>query len=128
MDYLLTKSFAAGWDLTTRETLAGWDLTTGEAEPKTGLAEACNIAMGISSSWVLDLYQRADTSGKRGFTYCSKKKEFWKVLKKKEGSLGGFEKKLRNKGLGMIRLLHSDWAKIPSSKLLWQPVHSNNYQ
>ena len=43
--------------------------------------------MGIFSSWVLDLYQQAlkfDTSGKRGFTYCSKKKEVWKVLKKKK--------------------------------------------
>ena len=92
MNYLLTKSFAAGWDLTTWETLAGWDLTTGETEPKTGPAEACNIAMGISSSWVLDLYQRAlefDTSGKRGFTYCSKKREVWKVLKKR-GKFGRF--------------------------------------
>ena len=36
---------------------------------------------------MLDLYQQAlkfDTSGKRGFTYCSKKKEVWKVLKKKK--------------------------------------------
>ena len=74
---------------------------------------------------MLDLYQRAlkfDTSGKRGFTYCSKKKEVWKVLKKKKEVLR-LEKKLGNKrnkglsGLGMIRLLNSDWAKIPSSKL-----------
>ena len=52
--------------------------------------------MGIFSSWVLDLYQRAlefDTSGKGGITNCSKRREVWKVLKKKEGSLGGFEKK-----------------------------------
>ena len=68
---------------------------------------------------MLDLYQRAlefDTSGS-GASHIAQK----------EGSLEGFKKKKevlrkklgnkRNKGLGMIRLLHSDWAKIPSSKL-----------
>ena len=76
--------------------------------------------MGIFSSWVLDLYQRALELGKAGLH----------ILLKKEGSLEGFEKKRKKfcgknwgtkgkglSGLGMIRLLHSDWAKIPSSKL-----------
>ena len=87
-------------------------------------AEACNIAMGIflpCAERVLDIYRRVlefVTSGKWGFTYCSKKKEVWKVLKKRSSEVGKKTGEQRAKTVRvMIRLLHSDWVKVPSSKL-----------
>ena len=96
-------------------------------------AEACNIATGIFSSlcWEGVRFIPAGarichTSGKRGLTYCSKKREVGEVLKKKRKKFWGWKKKTgeqraRNKGLsglGMtVRLLPSDWGKVPSGKL-----------
>ena len=80
-------------------------------------AGACNTATGTflpCAERVLDLYRPAlefVTSGKRGFTYCSKTREVWEVLKKKKEVLRvekNWGTKDRNKGLGMkVRLLHS---------------------
>ena len=138
-ELLIELLVAMGRDLTTRETLllAGiWPLE--KLNPRLdrfSTAEACNIAMGIFSSlcWegvrFIPAGARIWHIGKAGLH----------ILLKKEGSLEGFERKkfwgknwgTKGKGLsgmGMIRLLHCDWAKIPSSKLLCQPAHSNNYQ
>ena len=65
---------------------------------------------------MLDLYQRAlefDTSRKRGFTYCSKKKEVSKVLKKKKKEVLRKNWGTKGKGLVMrVRRLYSDWANL----------------